>query len=105
MHFDMLVAPSTGEYFPLGQREHASGPSLTLYVPAEQGVQVELPVYPGIHLQSLAVLLPIFDVELCGHSTHTALPFPVSASENVPAGHSLQENEPVPGLTLPAGQL
>lgn len=105
LHLDMLVAPSTVEYVSEGQREHTVGPASTLYVPAAQGVHMRLPVYPGIHLQSVTVLLPFCEVEWRGHGTHTARPFPMSASEKVPAGHSLQNVEPVPGLILPAGQL
>ena len=85
------MAPSTFEYFPLLQSTHAPDPVSALKVPRPHAVQLAPsgPVYPLLHLQSVAAVLPEVDEESAGQLVHDAVPgwslyFPLAHSSHGP---------------------
>jgi hypothetical protein len=66
------VAATAGEYVLLPQSVHACGPGAVLYVPCTHVTHgcPFAPVYPALHWQSLASLLPAGAAEFKGQIEH-----------------------------------
>jgi len=67
---------STEANLPLGQFEHAAGPKNALYFEASHLLHMRPfgPVNPRLHVHIDSRLFPTREIELSGHSIHTALP-------------------------------
>jgi len=84
---DVLAVPVL--YLPLEHFEHAADPFTSLYSPATHAKHSAPsgPVYPLLHLQSVASSLAVKEYVAKGHSLHVkAELFPVSV-EYLPAAH------------------
>ena len=90
-------APAPGaEYFPAGQVVHAAAPASGLYFPAAHGAQgpPSAPLCPAWHLQSVARVLPLGELEACGQLTQAAAVDAPRAAEYLPALHAMQPSVP-----------
>ena len=87
------MAPTFVEYLPVSQLLQVPAPDTGLYLPAPQLAQVPplVPEKPALHLQSDMSSLAAEASELAGHFEHMEDDFALTAAENLPAPHSLQE--------------
>jgi hypothetical protein len=79
-------------YLPAAQSVHASGPISSLYFPVAHSKHSPpfCPVYPAIHSQLVAALLPRGETELVGHVWQVLAPEAPSVVEKVSMPHSKQ---------------
>lgn len=90
-------APAPGaEYFAAGQVVHGAAPASGLYFPAAHGAQgpPSAPLCPAWHLQSVARVLALGELEACGQLTQAAAVDAPRAAEYLPALHAMQPSVP-----------
>jgi hypothetical protein len=92
------------EYLSTGQLSHVAGPTVVLYVPAPHAAHVvpSLPVYPLLHLQSMASLLPGLDCMFVAHPKHVVIDTAAPSVEYLSATQFVHDAGPVASLNVPA---
>jgi len=62
LHVSCVDELTRTEYFPAAQSEHATDPTLGLYLPATQAVQTpSVPVQPALHTHEVGLAIPVFE--------------------------------------------
>lgn len=95
-HLEQVPAPSLAEYFPTAQVVHGFAPMSDLYFPAAHAAQgsPSAPLYPLLHLQSVARLLPLSELEDSGQLKQASAVDAPRAAEYLPALHPMQTSVP-----------
>jgi hypothetical protein len=106
IHVVEIVAPVLVEYVPVPQSVHAVLPVLILYLPATQAEQTPPfgPVNPVLHVQAVAAVLGLGELELPGHATQFDSSVAPCVPKYLPAPQSVHAALPVLILYLPATQ-
>ena len=104
MHVSAVVAARSVEKVPPVHVVQPADPFTVLYVPAAHAVHASpsSPVYPGLHTQSVAALLPLSEDEFSGHNSHALSHVAAAVVEYVPAPHAKHPDDPFTALYLPA---
>ena len=103
IHELLLTAATFDEYLPTSHDVQASEPFADLYSPAPHAMHVppSSPVYPALHLQSVALPLPGADHDCMGHATHVLMLTAATTPEYVPPAHSTHAPDPFSALYVP----
>jgi hypothetical protein len=93
---EQVPAPSLAEYFPAGQGVHGLEPVSALYFPTAHAAQgpPSSPLYPALHLQAVARLLPRGELEDSGQLKQVSAVDAPRSAEYLPALHSMQMSVP-----------